>query len=239
MQEIIDINYGENDQMKILGISGSPRKSHTTEGLVKAILDATGLETELVSLHDKVINGCICCLGCVEDNVCKVRDDYIPLMHKVLNADAIVIGAPNYFGRLNALTHAFLERFYCFRHDKDGLGGMKLSGKIGAIASVGGGGEWEMPGRDKKMYEIAGEDIKGFFDYNEIECVGTVEAQGAVPCFSCGYGEVCSVSGVKAFFGQDAKISPEIIPCLDKQPEVINKAKSLGKALRERLQVNS
>ena len=33
-------------KMKVLGISGSPRKSHTTEGLVKAILAATGLETE-------------------------------------------------------------------------------------------------------------------------------------------------------------------------------------------------
>jgi hypothetical protein len=115
---------------------------------------------------------------------------------------------------------------------------MKLSGKIGAIASVGGGGEWEMPGRDIKMYDIAGDDIKGFFDYNEIECVGVVAAQGAVACFSCGYGEVCSVSGVKRFFGEDAKISPEIIPCLEKQPEAIDKAKLLGKALRERLNKN-
>ncbi|KKL22409.1 hypothetical protein LCGC14_2435750, partial [marine sediment metagenome] len=31
--------------MKILGISGSPRKSETTAGLVRTILDATGLET--------------------------------------------------------------------------------------------------------------------------------------------------------------------------------------------------
>ncbi len=222
--------------MKVLGISGSPRKSETTAGLVRAILDATGLETELISLHGKKINGCICCLGCVEDNICKVQDDYIPLMNKVLKADAIVIGAANYFGRLNALAHSFLERFYCFRHDKDGHGGMRLSGKLGTIASVGGGGEWEMPGRDSKMYEIAGGDVKGFFDYNEIELVGVVEAQGAVPCFSCGYGEVCKVSGVKAFFGQDTKITPEIIPCLEKQPEVIDKAKSLGKALRERLE---
>ncbi len=224
--------------MKVLGISGSPRKSHTTEGLVKTILDATGLETELISLHNMTINGCICCLGCVEDNVCKVRDDFIPLMHKVLEADAIVIGAPNYFGRLNALTHSFLERFYCFRHDKDGNGGMKLSGKIGAIASVGGGGEWEMPGRDIKMCEIAGDDIKGFFDYNEVECVGSVAAQGAVACFSCGYGEICSVSGVKMFFGKDVKISSEIIPCLEKQPGIIDKAKSLGNVLRDRLNNN-
>lgn len=222
--------------MKVLGISGSPRKSQTTEGLVKTILDATGLQTELISLHDKKINGCICCLGCVEDNVCKVQDDYIPLMHKVLEADAIVIGAANYFGRLNALAHSFLERFYCFRHDKDGRGGMKLSGKLGAIASVGGGGEWEMPGRDSKMYEIAGEDVKGFFEYNGIEFVGAVNAQGAVPCFSCGYGEICKVSGVKHFFGQDARITPDIIPRLEKQPDVIQKAKKLGKTMRERLE---
>ncbi len=229
---------GEMIRMKVLGISGSPRKSHTTEELVKVVLDATGLETELISLHDMTINGCICCLGCIDDNVCKIRDDYIPLMKKVLEADAIVVGAPNYFGRLNALTHAFLERFYCFRHDKDGHGGMRLSGKIGAIVSVGGGGEWEMPGRDMKMYDIAGDDIKGFFDYNEIECVGAVAAQGAVACFSCGYGEVCSVSGVKKYFGEDAKISSEIIPYLEKQPEAIDKATLLGKALRERLNKN-
>ena len=97
--------------MKVLGISGSPRKSHTTEELVRIILDATGLETELISLHDMTINGCICCLGCIEDNVCKVRDDYIPLMHKVLDADAIVVGAPNYFGRLNASHTHFLSGF--------------------------------------------------------------------------------------------------------------------------------
>ena len=79
---------------------------------------------------------------------------------------------------------------------------------------------------------------RGFLNYNEIECVGIIAAQGAVACFSCGYGEVCSVSGVKRFFGEEAKISPEIIPCLEKQPEVINKAKLLGKALRERLNKN-
>jgi hypothetical protein len=45
----------------------------------------------------------------------------------------------------------------------------------------------------------------------------------------------CSISGVKRFFGKDAKISPEIIPYLDKQPEVMNKSKLLGKTLRERL----
>ncbi len=43
---------------------------------------------------------------------------------------------------------------------------------------------------------------------------------------------------MKAFFGKDAKLRPESIPCLDKQPEVINKAKLLGKTLREKLKKN-
>ncbi|MCR4320376.1 MAG: flavodoxin family protein [Candidatus Brocadiaceae bacterium] len=221
--------------MKVLGISGSPRGGKTTEGLVMTVLDATGLETEFISLHGKKISGCICCLGCVEDNLCKVQDDYLLIMHKVMEADAIVIGAANYFGRLNALAHALLERFYCFRHDSNGHGGMKLSGKLGAIASVGGGGNWKMPGKDIKMNEVAGDDIKGFFAYNEIELVGTVEAQGPVACFTCGYGETCSVSGIKKFFGKDTKITPDIIPCLEKQPEVIQKARTLGKTLGGRL----
>ncbi len=86
------------------------------------------------------------------------------------------------------------------------------------------------------MYAAAGEDIKGFFDYNGIEYVGTVQAQGAVPCFSCGYGGICKVSAIKAFFGQDVKITPEITPCLDGQPEVLSDAKIVGISLRERLE---
>ena len=222
--------------MKVLGISGSPRRDRTTDKLVKTILDAMGLETEFISLAGKTINGCICCLGCINDNLCKVQDDYLPIMNKVMMADAIVVGAPNYFGRLNALTHSFLERWYCFRHDATGKGGMGLSGKLGAIASVGGGGEWQMPGKENRMYEIAGDDVKGFFAYNGIDIVCVVNAQGAVPCFTCGYGEICRVSGAKMFFGNDVKISEDIIPCLEKQPETIVQAKELGNALRKRLE---
>ncbi len=61
--------------MRVLGISGSPRQAQTTEGFVMEVLDATGLETECISLHGKKINGFICCLGCVDDNVCNVKDD--------------------------------------------------------------------------------------------------------------------------------------------------------------------
>ena len=45
---------GEMTRMKVLGISGSPRKSHTTEELVKVVLDATGLgnRVNIIAWHD-------------------------------------------------------------------------------------------------------------------------------------------------------------------------------------------
>ena len=83
--------------MNILGISGSPRKEGISgvNRLVETVLDHTGLETDLISLRGKSIGGCIACLGCVKDNVCKVNDDMTALREKIIAADALVIGAPN------------------------------------------------------------------------------------------------------------------------------------------------
>jgi hypothetical protein len=63
--------------MKVLGISGSPRKKSTsgTYKLVKTVVENTGCEYEIVSLRGKQISGCIACLGCAKDNICKVKDD--------------------------------------------------------------------------------------------------------------------------------------------------------------------
>ncbi len=122
--------------MRLLGISGSAR-NETASGvhaLVRTVLDATGLAYELVSLKGKTIKGCIACLGCVKDNVCKVKDDLEPLRDKIVEADAYVIGAPNYYSGMNALTHAFLERWFQFRHQEGSL----LWGKLAVAVGVGG-----------------------------------------------------------------------------------------------------
>jgi multimeric flavodoxin WrbA len=104
--------------LKILGISGSPRKDETsgTYKLVRTVLQESGCDHELIPLRGEKIHGCIACLRCVEDNVCKVEDDMFALRDKILEADAYVLGAPNYYSGLNAATHAFLERWFQFRH---------------------------------------------------------------------------------------------------------------------------
>ena len=122
--------------MKVLGISGSPRKDGTSGvyKLVKTVVENTGCEYEIVSLRGKQISGCIACLGCVKDNICKVKDDFGPLREKIVEADALVIGSPNYFNNVNALTHAFFERWFQFRHQE----GRTLWGKLAVAVGVGG-----------------------------------------------------------------------------------------------------
>ena len=206
--------------MKVLGVSGSPRKDHSTDRLVKEVLSTVGVETEFVSLAGKRIGACIACLGCVKDNVCKVKDDMQPLRDKIEEADAYVIGAANYYSMLNGLSHCFLERFYQFRHRE----GKTVAGKLGVAVGIGG-----------SSGDPVVENIKTFFQYNQIDCIGSVSAQGAASCFVCGYGETCKVGAVHMFFGPGTKITPEIIPDLDKQPEKLEEARQLGRELGERL----
>ena len=207
--------------MKILGISGSPRKGSTTDQLVQAVLaGADGCDTEFVSLAGKRIGPCIACLGCVEDNICKVQDDMSALRSKIAEADAYVIGGANYYAMLNGLTHTFLERFYQFRHRE----GKAVAGKPGVAVGVGGSNGAPV---------VA--NVKTFFQYNQIACVGEVSAQGPACCFTCGFGEDCKVGAIHMFFGPGTRITPEITPSLDKQPDVLEAARALGGALSRRL----
>ena len=79
------------------------------------------------------------------------------------------------------------------------------------------------------------ENIKTFLQYNRIECIGAVSAQGAACCFTCGYGKTCKVGAIHMFFGPGTKITPEITPDLSRQPEKLEEARALGRTLGERL----
>ena len=209
--------------MKILGISGSTRKeSHSgVHKLVQTVLENTGCDYELIHLKGKQISGCIACLGCVKDNICKVEDDLTPLREKIVEADAYVFGAANYYSTLNAVAHAFLERWYQFRHQE----GNTLWGKLGVAVGVGG-----------TSGQPPADDIERFFLYNFVETVAKVAGQGAASCFSCGYGETCKVGVPTMLYGEGVKITDDMIPRVTKQPDVMAAAAAAGKQLGQRLQ---
>ena len=208
--------------MKILGISGSPRKKDQSGvyKLVQTVVENTGCDYDLISLKGKKINGCIACLGCVKDNVCKVEDDLAELRDKIVEAEAYVIGAPNYYSTFNAITHAFLERWFQFRHQE----GDSLWGKLGVTVGVGG-----------TTGQFPADEIEKFLLYNFVETVAKVSGQGAASCYTCGYGETCKVGIPNLLHGEEVKITDEIIPDVTKQPEIMAAAVNAGKLLGERL----
>ena len=202
--------------MRVLGISGSPRRGKTTDQLVKEVLSTVGCETEFVSLAGKKIAPCAACLACVKDNTCKIKDDMEPLRDKILAADALVIGAPNYFSALNALSHCFLERLCQFRHRDC----RTLAGKYAVVVSTGG-----------VQPEVPATMIEKMLTYYQIKHIGTVTAQGAASCFTCGNGETCSTGAVRMIYGKGVKITNDLIPDLSRQPGKIAAAQDLGKKL--------
>lgn len=208
--------------MKILGISGSPRKDNVSgvSNLVKTVIEASGCDYEYVSLRGKKIGGCIACLQCVEDNVCKVQDDLTPLRDQIVAAEAYVIGAPNYYTGINATTQALLERWFQFRHQAGNL----LWGKLAVVIGVGG-----------SSGQPPADNLEKFMAYNFIETIAKVTGQGAASCFSCGFGETCPVGIPRMLFGDEVKITEEMIPDVSKQPGVMQAAKAAGKLLGDRL----
>jgi len=208
--------------MKVLGISGSCRKEEASgvNTLVKTVLENTGIEYELISLRKKKIGGCIACLGCVEDNICKVKDDLADMRDSIVEADAYVIGAPNYYSTLNAVTHAFLERMFQFRHQEGNL----LWGKLAVSVGVGG-----------TTGQFPADAIEGFMMYNFIETVSKVSGQGAASCYTCGYGENCKVGIPFMLHGEGFRITDDMIPDVGKQPDVMQAAVDAGKLLGKRL----
>lgn len=202
--------------MKILGISGSPRKKGSTAELVQTVLESTGAETEFISLGGKKIGPCIYCLACAKDNVCKVKDGMQPLREKLIEADGLVIGGCNMWSTVNGLTHNFLERFFQFHHQ----GNSPLAGKPVVTVGVGGGDGLAPANAMNSMFRNFG-----------LKSVGTVTAQGAFACYSCGIGNQCDISLVCGL-DENGEVDMDCKPDLQKQPQVLREAKKLGGLLK-------
>jgi multimeric flavodoxin WrbA len=95
----------------VLGICGSARKKGNTATLLREILNATGLESELVFLSDLTIGFCTGCLSCVKNRgVCIKDDDMQGLLGKMIAAQALVLGSPNYYYDVSGLMKNMIDR---------------------------------------------------------------------------------------------------------------------------------
>lgn len=208
----------------ILGISASGRDG-LTAATVQAILAAAGLEYEYVSFAGKRINGCSGCTLCASDNICKFQDDWNEISDKMLQADAVIFGAPNHFRNMNALGRAFWERTFSFRHRE----AFNLAGKLGVIVSV----EYE-------GYDMVKSQIEYFMLQNKMVIVESVRTSACSPCYTCGFGHNCGAGWVVKTHGFLEKIEDkDFPPCFKEQQQAQYQAykagKMLGSILRNRV----
>jgi multimeric flavodoxin WrbA len=129
--------------MKVLAINGSARKDGNTAIMLWAALaeiEAEGIETELVQLHGKVIQGCIACMKCWEkkDGHCAAKKDMLnEIVDKMAAADGMLIGSPTYFANVSSNIKSIIDRAGMVALANDYL----LARKVGAaVVAVRRGG---------------------------------------------------------------------------------------------------
>lgn len=104
--------------MRIIAINGSPRKTGNTVTFLNKALEGAasqGAETELIHLGDLNFRGCRSCLTCKlkgeqYHGKCAYKDELSPVLEKIKNIDALILGSPIYFRDVTGDMRSFLER---------------------------------------------------------------------------------------------------------------------------------
>jgi len=104
------------ENMKVLGINGSPRIGGNTDILLDKALEGAkskGARTEKIILNDLDFSPCQECENIRDDVPCIIEDDMQLLYKKVIDADGIILASPIFFGSLSAQTKMMIDRFQC------------------------------------------------------------------------------------------------------------------------------
>jgi Multimeric flavodoxin WrbA len=133
--------------MKIMAINGSPRKAWNTATLLNKALEGAasqGAETELIQLYDLNYKGCTSCFSCKlkggkSYGKCAVNDDVTPILGRIKDAGAIILGSPIYLGVVTGEMRSFLERltFPYLVYDREHSSLFKKKLPVGLIYTMG------------------------------------------------------------------------------------------------------
>jgi len=98
--------------MKVIGISASPKMEKSqTRRLVMGVLEGArqaGADVTLVDICSLEIKYCTACGTCYAKGECIHDDDFPVILEKMLDADGIVWGSPNYINSVTAQLKTLL-----------------------------------------------------------------------------------------------------------------------------------
>ena len=123
--------------MKILGINASPKGDKSqTRRLVMAVLEGarlSGADVTFIDICSLDLHYCTACGTCYAKGECIYDDDYAMLLEKMLEADGIVFGSPNYINAVTAQLKTLLDRMADVVHCQS------FAGKYGCAVCTAGG----------------------------------------------------------------------------------------------------
>ena len=132
--------------MYVIGFNGSPRKTWNSAQMLESALEgaaAAGAETECIHLGELSFSGCRSCFACKRlggksFGRCAVQDDLTGPLARALEADAIVISAPVYFGDVPGMVRNLFERLWFpgLMYRKDGACAYTKKVKVGLIYTM-------------------------------------------------------------------------------------------------------
>ena len=99
--------------IKVLGISGSPRRHGNTETLLDSFLEgakAAGATVEKVVLREIDYSPCRGCNACHKTGECIVKDDAPGLYDRILATDILAVASPIYSMGITAQLKGFIDR---------------------------------------------------------------------------------------------------------------------------------
>jgi multimeric flavodoxin WrbA len=103
------------ENVRVLGIVGSPRRRGNTEILVEEVLrgaEEAGAQVEKIILSELDIAPCRACDDCLLMGECTQDDDMALVLAKMEASEVWVLGTPVYWWGPTAQFKAFLDRWY-------------------------------------------------------------------------------------------------------------------------------
>ena len=103
---------------KMIIVNASPRKNKNTAQMLESIMkgaQVAGAECELIHLVGMNFKGCMSCFACKRkgnkcNGLCAYKDEFRPVLEKILAADAFVMGTPIYWSYPTGMFRNVIER---------------------------------------------------------------------------------------------------------------------------------
>lgn len=106
---------GKNGKMKILVITGSPRKNGNSNTLAEHFIKGAkeaGHEVVRFDAAFKKVHPCIACNRCGMNGQCVFKDDFEFIRKHIADADLVAFATPMYYFGISAQIKTVIDRFY-------------------------------------------------------------------------------------------------------------------------------